>query len=132
MIDEVNVTRKEADYLKLLYRKQIEEDDIVSTMILSRALKVTPATVTESFKRLAQKSLVEHRLYYGVKLTKRGIDEAESLLRKHRLLETLYVRHLNYSPTDACQEASKIDYYCSEDVTNSICKKCVIAKLQIL
>lgn len=117
----VDATRKEAEYLALLYRKQIEEGESVTTTILAKALMVAPATVTECFQKLAEKNLVEYRPYYGVKLTERGIVQAKKLLRKHRLLETLYVRFLRYSPTAACREASRIDYYCSEALANSIC-----------
>ena len=118
---EVNVTRKEAQYLAILYRQQIEERNTVSTTILANTLNVKPATVTEWFQKLAEKRLVEYRPYYGVKLTQKERVQAEHLLRKHRLLETLYVKLFRYSPALACQEASRIDYYCSDAVTDSIC-----------
>ena len=117
----MKVSRREAKYLALLYREQIEESKIVTTTILAKLLKVTPATVTECFQKLAKKDLVEYKPYYGVKLTHTGIDTAEKLLRKHRLLETMLVRLLKYSPTTACREAARIDYYCTETLTNSIC-----------
>ena len=123
MNDEVSITRKEAQYLAILYRQQVEEGNHISTTILANTLNVKPATVTECFQKLAEKHLVEYRPYYGVKLTHQGRVQAEHLLRKHRLLETLYVKSLKYSPAVACQEASRIDYYCSEAITDSICTK---------
>jgi len=115
------LTRKEAQYLTLVYRKQVEDCNRVTTTTVSRVLKVTPATVTESFQKLAKKNLVEYTPYYGIKLTERGTAEAQKLLRRHRLLETLFVKTMNYPPKKACNEASKIDYYCSEALANNIC-----------
>lgn len=116
-----SLTRKEAEYLVFVYRKQREDQDRVTTTIVARKFDVTAATVTESFQKLAQKQLVEYIPYYGIRLTERGAAKAQDLLRKHRLLETLFVRVMKYTPIEACDEASKLDYYCSEALTNRIC-----------
>ena len=51
-------TRKEAEYLVFIYRKQIEDQDKVATTIVARKFGVSAATVTESFRNLAEKKLV--------------------------------------------------------------------------
>lgn len=117
----VNVTRKEAEYLAFVYRRQVEDGERVTNAIVARTFGVTGATVTESFHKLAEKNLVEYIPYYGIRLTEKGVVEAERLLRKHRLLETLLVRFMKYAPREACTEASTIDYYCSEALANTIC-----------
>ena len=104
-----------------VFRRQVEERRRVTTTILAKTFSVTAATVTESFHKLSEKKLVEYTPYYGVRLTKKGVATAQKLLRKHRLLETLFVRFMHYNPGTACIEASKIDYYCSDDLTNKIC-----------
>ena len=117
----VNVTRKEAEYLAFAYRKQVEEGDRVTTTTMAKTFDITAAAVTESFQKLAEKNLVEYTPYYGIRLTEKGTAEARRFLRKHRLLETLFVRFMKYAPMEACDEASKIDYYCSEALANNIC-----------
>ena len=125
MVSILNVnasfTRKEAEYLLFIYRKQIEDQDRVATTIVARKFDVSAATVTESFRNLAEKKLVQYIPYHGVRLTDKGAAKAQGLLRKHRLLETLFVRLMKYAPKEACDEASKIDYYCSESLTNRVC-----------
>jgi DtxR family Mn-dependent transcriptional regulator len=115
------LTRKETEHLVFIYRKQIEERDRVTTTIIAREFNVSPAVVTESFHKLAKKKFIEYLPYYGIKLTKKGVSKAQELLRKHRLLETLFVRMMNFTPKEACKEASTIGYYCSKDLTNRIC-----------
>ena len=112
----------EGKYLKLIYRKQCEESSRVRTTLIARSAGVRPATVTEMLQKLAEKGLLKYIRYHGVRLTEKGIAEARKLLRKHRLLEVLFVRSLNYDAKSACEEASKLDYYASKDLVTTICR----------
>jgi DtxR family Mn-dependent transcriptional regulator len=116
-----SLTRKEAEHLVFIYRKQIEDRDRATTTIVAKEFHVSAAVVTESFQKLAKKKLVEYTPYYGIKLTLKGVAKAQKLLRKHRLLETLFVNLMRFNPKEACREASTIGYYCSEALINRIC-----------
>ena len=120
--NELRVTVNEGKYLKLIYRKQHEESSKVGTNLIAKTVRVQPATVTEMLQKLAEKGLLRYKRYYGVELTEEGIVEAKKLLRKHRLLETLFVNALCYEIQKACEEASKLDHYASEDLVNTICQ----------
>ena len=119
---ETGITVNEGKYLKLIYRKQREELSRVKTTVVAKSVRVRPATVTEVLQKLAGKGLLRYTRYRGVRLTENGFAEARKLLRKHRLLETLFVRSLNYDVQKACDEASKLDHYVSEDLVNTICR----------
>ncbi len=119
---EPKITANEGKYLKFIYRKQYEEFSRVRTTIIAESIRVRPATVTEMLQKLAEKGLLEYRRYHGAGLTDKGIVEAQKLLRKHRLLEILFVNALNYDTKNACQEASKLDHYVSERLVNTICR----------
>ena len=116
------ITANEGKYLKFIYRKQHEEFSRVRTTTIADFVRVRPATVTEMLQKLAEKGLLEYRRYHGAWLTEKGIVEARKLLRKHRLLEVLFVRFLNYDVENACKEASKLDHYVSEGLVNTICR----------
>jgi len=122
MGDELSVTENEAKYLKLIYRKRCEESAEIRTTAVAKSLGVRPATVTEVIQNLSEKNLLRHRRYHGVELTKKGTKEARKLLRKHRILEVLFVDLLRYDVQMACNEASKLDYHASRDLINSICQ----------
>ena len=119
---KTSLTPKEGKYLTFMYRRQVEEDKRVTTTFLAKSFKVNPATVTETLRKLAKKRLIEYVRYYGAELTESGVVEAQKLLRKHRILEILFVKLLRYKAEKACEEASKIDYYCSTDLINTICR----------
>lgn len=122
MTSELELTENESRYLKLIYRKQHEGSENVSTTSVAKRVGVRPATVTEVFQNLAEKDLLRHESYHGVELTEDGIAEARGLLRKHRILEVLLVDLLGYVPRKACDEASKLDYHSSRSLINSICR----------
>jgi len=116
------VTHTESRYLKALYRRQVEERGRLTTTILADIFDVRPATVTETLQHLADKNLVRYRRYYGAELTDEGIALAQRELRKHRILEVLLVKLLDYDSEMACEEASNLDYYCSTFLVNAICR----------
>jgi DtxR family Mn-dependent transcriptional regulator len=119
---ESRITLNEGKYLKLIYRKQREEFSTVKTTLIAKSVRVRPATVTEMLQKLAAKNLLKYARYRGVRLTEKGVAEARKLLRKHRLLEVLFVSILDYDVKKACDEASKLDYHASEDLVNDICR----------
>lgn len=122
MRDDFVVTPSEGEYLKFIYRKQVEEGEKLRASVLAKRFDVHSATITEVLQKLANKGLVKYTPYYGAEFTEEGIAEAQRLLRKHRILEVLLVRLLNYDARKACEEASKLDYHCSEYLINTICQ----------
>ena len=118
----MEITENESQYLKFIYRKQNEGSDRVKTTKLADYLHVKPATVTEALQKLAEKNLLEYNSYRGVNLTREGIETAQNLLRKHRVLETLFVKYLGLNPEEACDEAVKLDYHTTKHLANSICQ----------
>lgn len=122
MNEASGITENEAKYLKHIYRKQHEESQDIHTTGLAASLGVRPATVTEVLQTLDEKELLHYTPYRGVQLTERGRQEAETLLRKHRILETLLADTLAYTPDQACQESYKLDYHASTRLIDAICR----------
>ncbi len=118
----MNITKNESRYLKMIYRKQREEDENLSTCLIAKNLNVRPPSVTEVLQRLAEKGFLNYDPYSGVELTETGEERAKEQLRKHRILEVLLVEYLGYSPENACEKAFSLDYHASEDLINSICR----------
>lgn len=122
MSAEPGITVNEGKYLKFIYRKQHEEFGRVRTTVMAGSVGVRPATVTEMLQKLAEKGLLKYIRYHGVELTEKGLLEARRLLRKHRLLEILLVNFVGHNVQEACQEASRFDYYTSRNLIDKICK----------
>ncbi len=100
------------DYLKAIYSLGT---DRVNTQTLADRLEVKPGSVTEMLKRLAELGLVEHKPYYGARLTPAGERIALELVRHHRLLELYLHQALGYALEDVHHEAEKLEHHISEE-----------------
>jgi DtxR family transcriptional regulator, Mn-dependent transcriptional regulator len=100
------------DYLKAIYSLG---GDRVNTQALADRLEVKPGSVTEMLKRLAELGLVEHKPYYGARLTPAGERIALELIRHHRLLESYLHQALGYALEDVHREAEKLEHHISEE-----------------
>jgi DtxR family transcriptional regulator, Mn-dependent transcriptional regulator len=100
------------DYLKAIYSLG---GDRVNTQALADRLEVKPGSVTEMLKRLADLGLVEHKPYYGARLTPAGERIALELIRHHRLLESYLHQALGYALEDVHREAEKLEHHISEE-----------------
>jgi DtxR family transcriptional regulator, Mn-dependent transcriptional regulator len=100
------------DYLKAIYSLG---SDRVNTQALADRLEVKPGSVTEMLKRLAELGLVEHKPYYGARLTPAGERIALELIRHHRLLESYLHQALGYALEDVHREAEKLEHHISEE-----------------
>ena len=106
------------DYLKAIYK--LQDGGAVSTSDLAAALEVSPASVTNMVKRLAQMKMVEYQSYKGVSLTKAGVKIALEVIRHHRLLETYLKEMLGYSWAEMHDEAERLEHHISEGFEEKI------------
>lgn len=111
---EVNSSVAIEDYLKAILRLT-KEGGRASTTALAKQLSVEPAAVSQMVKILAERGWVEHKPYYGTKLTEAGQKIAEEMVRHHRLLERYLCDYLGYSPEEAHQEAERLEHHISEE-----------------
>ncbi len=119
------VSRAVEDHLKMLYKlaeKQREEglDKGVASSEMAQRLGVSPASISKTLKKLAEKGLVVHEPYYGAQLTETGRQIAVNLIRKHRILETYLVEKLGYGWDEVDAEAEVLEHAMSEKLTRQM------------
>ncbi len=109
-------------YLKAIYKlgKRQAAQDPVTTSLLAERLGVTPASVTNMVKKLAELRLVEHTPYQGVALTRTGEKVALEIIRHHRLLELYLARALGYPWDEVHAEADRLEHAISEELEDRI------------
>jgi len=112
------------DYAKAIYAlEQRTGGDAVSTTALAERLSVTPASATAMVKRLAERRLVTHEPYYGVRLTARGRRVALEVIRHHRLLERYLTEELGVPWDRVHEEAEVLEHVLSEELEALIAAK---------
>ncbi len=76
------------DYLEAIYNLK-EKKGYVSAADISELLAVTPPTVSNMVKNLADKGYLEHERYRGMRLTPSGERIARSVIRRHQVISRL-------------------------------------------
>ena len=109
------------DYIKAIYGLS-KNGDLVSTTEISQRLDVTPASVTEMLKKLSQDGYVNYSPYRGSTLTERGLQEAQKVTRKHRLLETFLSDVLHIGKDKVHKEACQMEHALSDEAEESLCR----------
>ena len=102
------------DYIKSIYRLEVQKGPPVSTSAVADTLEKTPATVTSMFETLTDRGLLSYEKYNGVELTTEGETVALAVIRRHRLLEAYLADRLGYEWSEVHGEADALEHHISE------------------
>ena len=109
------------EYLETIYDLE-SRDGSAKTTTIAKCMKVAPASVTEVLKSLSDKGLVQYEPYQGATLTDEGKKIADTIKRKHRLLEVFLTDVLKLNREKVHEEACKMEHTISEDTENGLCR----------
>ncbi len=101
------------NYLKNIYKLSSNEGK-VTTSSLSEKLQISPASVSEMIKKLAEEGTLTHTPYKGVELTDEGKKLALRIIRKHRLWEMFLVEVLHFRWDEIDDEAERFEHIMSD------------------
>lgn len=110
------------EYLEAIYVFN-EKGKLAKNQDLADKLRVSPASVTQMIKKLAEEGLVTYEPYKGVLLTGVGNARAQSVVRKHRLLERFLHDSLGFSKEKVHDEACRLEHSVSDEVACALCEK---------
>ena len=103
------------EYLEAVYRLE-REGPGVTTSALASELGVAPASVSGMLKKLATDGYIDHRARGEAKLTRKGLEVAVRVLRRHRLAECLLTDILGMPWEDVHVEACRLEHAISARV----------------
>jgi DtxR family Mn-dependent transcriptional regulator len=109
------------EYLEALYNLT-QDGRVAGTSDISKKLNISPASVTEMLKKLAEENLVNYSPYKGVTLTPSGYKIAEKMTRKHRLLEYFLHNVLDIDNKKVHKEACAMEHSLSDEAERALCR----------
>jgi len=101
------------DYIKQIYKLSHERQK-ATTKALADRMALGQGTVSGMLKQLAERGLVHHQPYYGVRLTDDGHRLAMNVLRRHRLIELFLVEMLGYTWDAVDEESEQLEHAVSD------------------
>jgi len=112
------LTEAVEEYVEAIYKMSLEGPVIAAR--LAEHMHVSPPTVADMLRRLSDKGLVRTSRRNGVKLTKKGLETAESLVRRHRLWERFLTDVLGLNWDEVHEEACKLEHAMSSQVEEKL------------
>lgn len=112
MVDEKRSKRHE-DLLEAIYEVS-QEKGYAKSRDIAAALCITPATVTDGFKRLSDAGLVNYEPYGGVTLTEAGFSIARQTQNSHHIIRRL-LELAGVDPVVADRDACVMEHGLSPD-----------------
>jgi len=109
------------DYLETIFHLESEGKD-ATTKDIAAHLNITPASVSETLKKLSEDKLLIHLPYKGVKLTSKGHKHALDIVRRHRLSERFLVDKLGIKWEEAHEQAHKLEHGITKVVGDKLYK----------
>jgi len=113
------ISRTQQDYIKTIWHFEQAARTARMTMIAD-AMGVKPPTVWAMFQQLNRLHLINYDKKLGAVLTEKGRQEAEHLIRKHRLIETFLNQVLNIEKPLLHDEAEKLEHVMSDQLIMKI------------
>ncbi|MBK7944970.1 MAG: metal-dependent transcriptional regulator [Flavobacteriales bacterium] len=113
------LTRSEEDHIKAVYAL-LQDNDSAFTKDIAERLRTKASSVTDMLKKLAEKKLVKHEPYYGVKLTAKGEAIALQLVRRHRMWETFLVNRLGFGWDEVHEVAEQMEHVASDKLIDKL------------
>jgi len=107
------------DYLGIIYTLQRDGEEVIGAR-LAEILDVSAPTVTVTLKRMLRDGWVNIDDKKHVSLTKKGVDAAKSVIRRHMLTEWLLSRVLHIPLSELHDEAHKIEHTISSQVEEQL------------
>jgi DtxR family Mn-dependent transcriptional regulator len=106
------------EYLEAIYKMSLNGPVIAAR--LAEWMHVSPPTVADMLKRLSEKGLVRSSRSEGVKLTRKGLETAETMVRRHRLWERFLTDVLGLNWDEVHEEACKLEHAMSPQVEEKL------------
>lgn len=95
---------------------------MAKTSEIAATLNVSPASVSEMIKILADEGMVTYEKYRGVSLTEKGAEYAKHLHEKHNVMERFLIDVLGTDEKRAHEEACKTEHVISDESAGRLCK----------
>ncbi len=107
------------DYLEVISHI-VAEKKVARAKEISSRLKVSRSSVTEAFRALAKKGLINYAPYEVITLTPKGQLVAQDIIRRHDALKSFFVKILAVDEKLAEKGACKIEHAAPREIIDRL------------
>jgi DtxR family Mn-dependent transcriptional regulator len=107
------MTQSLEDYLEMV--SFLADDGVVRVTDIAARLGVSKPSVLTALKNLEDAGFLEHERYGTVSLTKTGIERAEKIRERHKLLSSFLMNIVGVGIENAEKDACMMEHFLSEE-----------------
>ncbi len=117
----VELSHSLEDYLEAIYLIGLEKK-VIRIKEIADFLNVKTPSVVDAVSKLKEKELVVHEKYGYINLTKKGIEKAKLIYKKHEEVYKFLNQFLGMDEETSEKDACGIEHYISKNTLNRIVK----------
>ncbi len=115
----MQITNSQEEYIKTIYILSKTEKEIRVTDIANK-LKITKPSVNRAIKNLAEIDLIQYKTYGEIKITEKGKQQAQKILKKEDLLKIFLAGVLGIETKKAEKEAISMKHAISQETEEEL------------
>ena len=119
MIEKMNLTGVQEEYLKTIYTLQKTEKTVRVTDIAKKLNKTKP-TVNYAINNLKTEGLINYETYGDITLTKSGEQQAQKILEAYDIMYIFFNEIIGLDEKEAEEEATKVKATLKDKTLNKI------------
>jgi len=97
------------DYLEAIYNLS-QKGKAARSKDIANVLQVARASVTGALKLLRSKGLIDYQPYGFIYLTEKGVSQAQTVVRRHNIIESFFINVLGVDKHLAQQAACRAEH----------------------
>jgi DtxR family transcriptional regulator, Mn-dependent transcriptional regulator len=111
----MDLSASQEDYLETIYHI-IEDKKVARAKDIASRLRVSRSSVTEAFRSLSQKELINYSPYEVITLTTKGQKVAEDIIHRHEALKDFFIKILAVDEELAEEGACKVEHAAPREI----------------
>jgi DtxR family transcriptional regulator, Mn-dependent transcriptional regulator len=111
----MDMTASQEDYLEVIYHI-VQEKKVARAKEIATRLGVSRSSVTEAFRSLSQKELINYSPYEVITLTDKGQKVAEDIIHRHEALKDFFIKVLAVDEQLAEDGACKVEHAAPREI----------------
>lgn len=119
MIEKMNLTGVQEEYLKTIYTLQ-KTEKLVRVTDIAKKLNKTKPTVNYAINNLKTEGLINYETYGDITLTQKGEQQAQKILEAYDIMYIFFNEIIGLDEKEAEEEATKVKATLKDKTLNKI------------
>jgi len=113
------ITPSLEDYLELIHNT-ISQGEEIKAIDIANKFNISRSSASEALIRLSEMNFIIYEGRKGIKITQKGIEQAQKTVKKHQILSDFFVKVLKVNEYNASKNACKIEHVIDDELIDKI------------